>query len=191
MAQIVTPSPATATNKWTYERYLRETAEGEYFTIIAGEKIMSPSPTSTHQAIVINLTLLLQNWILRTGEGKLRLAPFDVVLSDDEVVQPDFVFVLTEHLDRLTEKNLRGIPDLVIETLSPGSTRLDRVKKRALYARHSVPEYWIVSPGERTVEVLRLQGDNYELAGLYEEGDALQSPLLIGFTGAVEDIFKD
>jgi Uma2 family endonuclease len=135
--------------------------------------------------------MVLQTWVRQSRIGKLGLAPLDVVLGDDEVVQPDLIFVLNEHLDRLTRKNVHGAPDLVIEILSPGSTRLDRVKKRELYARHGVPEYWIVSPGERTVEVLRLQDKQYELAGLYEEDDTLQSPLLPGFTCSVKDIFEE
>ena len=191
MTQLIAPSTATVTDQWTYERYLRETAEGEYFTIIAGERFMSPSPTVFHQHILLNLGMVLQTWVRQSRIGKLGLAPLDVVLGDDEVVQPDLIFVLNEHLDRLTRKNVHGAPDLVIEILSPGSTRLDRVKKRELYARHGVPEYWIVSPGERTVEVLRLQDKQYELAGLYEEDDTLQSPLLPGFTCLVKDIFEE
>src|SRR5262245_55009283 len=124
MAQRTAPAKSTAEGKWTYERYLRETAEGEYFTIIGGEKFMSPSPTSFHQAISLNLGRLLQNWLLQSGLGKLRPAPFDVILSEEEVTQPDFVFALTEHLDRLTKKNFQGVPDLVIEILSPGSVQL-------------------------------------------------------------------
>src|SRR5574337_750504 len=180
MAQQIAPPLTTTEDKWTYERYLRETAEGEYFTIIAGEKIVSPSPTSFHQDVLGNLYTLLQAWARQHKAGKVKLAPFDVILASDEVTQPDLCIVLTQHLDRLTEKNLRGAPDLVIEILSPGSVRLDREKKRALYARHDIPEYWIVSPGERTVEVLRLQGQQYETAAWLEEGDTLQSPLLPG-----------
>ena len=191
MVQPIAPTLPTTEDKWTYERYLRETAEGEYFTIIAGEKIMSPSPTSFHQDVLGNLYTLLRAWARPSNTGKVKLAPFDVILADDEVVQPDLTFVLTEHLSRLTEKNLRGAPDLAVEILSPGSVRLDREKKRALYARYGIAEFWIVSPGERTVEVLRLQGQQYETAGLLEEGDTLQSPLLSGFSCAVKDIFLE
>jgi len=191
MTQQVALSKSAGEGRWTYERYLRETAEGEYFTIIGGEKIMSPSPTSFHQAIILNLGRILQTWLLQTGLGKLRPAPFDVILSENEVTQPDLVFVLTQHLDRLGEKNFQGAPDLVIEILSPGSVQLDRVKKRELYARHGVTEYWIVSPGERTVEMRRLHGEQYELVHVYEEGETLSSLLLTGFTCAVKDIFVE
>lgn len=191
MAQRTAPSKSPAEGKWTYERYLRETAEGEYFTIIGGEKIIAPNPTSFHQGILGNLCLPLYRWAHESGAGKLIIGPLDVVLSDHEVIQPDFVFVFTEHLNRLTEKNFQGAPDLVIEILSPGSVQLDRIKKRELYARHGVPEYWIVSPGERTVEIRRLQGEQYELVHVYEEGETLSSLLLTGFSCAVKDIFVE
>ena len=191
MVQQIAPAPPTAEDKWTYERYLRETAEGEYFTIIAGEKIVSPSPNDLHQAVHGTLSFFLQTWARQTRSGKVRLAPYDVVLAEDAVTQPDMIFILKEHLHQITEKNFRGAPDLVIEILSPSSIRLDRVKKRTLYARHGVPEYWIVSPAERTVEILHLQGQQYETAGLLEEEDTLQSPLLPGFSCAVKDIFAE
>jgi Uma2 family endonuclease len=191
MAARTASPPAAIEENWTYERYLRETAEGEYFTIIMGEKIVSPSPTYIHQAVLGNLHMLLRIWARQTGAGKVALAPFDVVFAKDDIAQPDLVFVLKEHFGHLTEKNLQGAPDLVIEVISPGSVQLDRVRKRSLYARHGVPEYWIVSPGERTVEILRLQGQHYETAALLEEGDTLESPLLPGFTCAVKDIFVE
>ena len=191
MAERVAPRKPSTEDRWTYERYLRETAEGEYFTIIEGEKIVSPSPTSFHQEILGNLHSFLRAWAKQTGIGKVRLAPFDVVLAEDEVVQPDLVLVLAEHFGRLTEKNIQGSPDLVVEIISPGSIRLDREKKRALYARHGVPEFWIVSPAERTVEVLRLHGSDYATAALFEETDTLESPLLPGFSCAVKDVFTE
>jgi Uma2 family endonuclease len=191
---MISPSPSAplvTEDRWTYARYLRETAEGEYFTVIGGEKIMSPSPTSFHQFIIINLSLILSRWLKQTRAGKLQVAPLDVVLAEDEIAQPDLMVILSEHRSRITERNIQGAPDLVVEILSPGSVRLDREKKRELYARHAVPEYWIVSPGERTVEVLQLRGAQYDLAALYEEGETLQSPLLTGFTCNTREIFED
>lgn len=175
---------------WNYERYLRETRPGEYFTIIAGEKIMSPSPTDFHQVVLGNLYMLLRAWARQTQKGKVQLAPFDVVLSETEIVQPDIIFASTEHRERFTPKNFHGAPDLVIEILSPGSMRIDRVIKRALYAHFQVPEYWIISPGDRTVEVLRLREGQYA-EELYEEDAAIQSAVLPGFTCTVTDIFAD
>lgn len=187
-------------DRWTYERYLRETADGEYFTVIGGERItpalalgasVSPSPTFFHQEIIGRIYNLLRRWALQSGPSTVVFSPLDVVLAEDEITQPDVMVVLNEHRARITERNIQGAPDLVVEVLSPGSVRLDREKKRALYARHGIPEYWIVSPGERTVEVLQLRGAQYELAALYEEGETLQSPLLAGFICNTREIFED
>ena|SRR3990170_1490064 len=189
MAERVAVPPTVTEDKWTYDRYLRETADGEYFTIIAGEKIMSPSPTVFHQHILLNLGALLQAWARQSQKGRIGVAPLDLVLAEGDVVQPDLIFVLNEHAEGWKEKNFRDAPDLVVEILSPGSVKLDREKKRALYARYGIPEFWIVSPGERTVEVLRLQGQQYETAVLLDEDDRLESPRLAGFTCAVKDLF--
>ncbi|HLE27088.1 MAG TPA: Uma2 family endonuclease [Anaerolineales bacterium] len=189
MAERVAVPPTVTEDKWTYDRYLRETADGEYFTIIAGEKIMSPSPTVFHQHILLNLGALLQAWARQSQKGRIGVAPLDLVLAEGDVVQPDLIFVLNEHAEGWKEKNFRDAPDLVVEILSPGSVKLDREKKRALYARYGIPEFWIVSPGERTVEVLRLQGQPYETAVLLDEDDRLESPRLAGFTCAVKDLF--
>ena len=189
MAERVAVPPTVTEDKWTYDRYLPETADGEYFTIIAGEKIMSPSPTVFHQHILLNLGALLQAWARQSQKGRIGVAPLDLVLAEGDVVQPDLIFVLNEHAEGWKEKNFRDAPDLVVEILSPGSVKLDREKKRALYARYGIPEFWIVSPGERTVEVLRLQGQPYETAVLLDEDDRLESPRLAGFTCAVKDLF--
>lgn len=194
MAEIIAPTaPPTqaSTDQWTYERYLRETAEGEYFAIIEGEKVVSPSPVDIHQVVAGNLYGTLWVWLRQNPIGKIRDAPYDVVLDQRAVVQPDLLIVLNEHRSRLTRRNLQGAPDLVVEVLSPSSLRLDRVVKRALYARYGVPEYWIVSPEERTVEVLHLQGDHYDTAALWQTGDTLTSPTLPGFACAVDDLFLD
>lgn len=187
------PTSATpATAPWTVERYWQETREGEHFVILEGEKIVSPSPTSFHQAISLNFSVALHTWAQRTQLGKWRPAPFDVILSNVDVVQPDLVFVRRENLSRLKDKHLQGPPDIVIEILSPGSIRLDRVRKRVLYAKYGVPEYWIVSPEERTVEILRLQTDGqYAVIDVLESEDALESPLLPGFACPVQDLFVE
>ena len=190
MTELVAPPPAIATETWTYEKYARVTAEGEWFTIIGGEKITPPSRTTLHQSILGNLCFLLNTWAKQTHIGQMGLGPLDVVFTETDVVQPDIIFILDSHSDRWATTHINGAPDMIVEIVSPSTIRLDRVKKRALYAQHGVPEYWIVSPGERTVEVLQLKGTAYELFGLYEE-DVLQSPLLSGFICAVKDIFEE
>ncbi|MBI4632169.1 MAG: Uma2 family endonuclease [Chloroflexi bacterium] len=175
--------------RWTYQRYRRETAEGEHFEVIEGIRTMAPSPSRFHQYALTKLASQLETFVTRENLGTVLVAPFDVYFSEDEFVQPDILFVAKDHSERLTDHGVRGAPDLVIEIVSPGSTRMDRITKRNLYAKHGVPEYWIISPNEQTIEVLTLQNRKYETAGFYEEDDSIASPTLIGFSCVVRDIF--
>jgi len=184
-------TPAAEAERWTYARYLRETAEGEYFSVIGGERLMSPSPNRWHQTVLINLAVHLRNHVKQNRLGAALIAPLDVFFSEHEFVQPDFLFVANEHANRLTDNGVSGPPDLVVEIVSPGSVRADRVTKRNLYAKYGVREYWIVSPTERTVEVLALKGNDYGLAGLYEEAETVLSPMLPGLAIKVEQLFEE
>jgi len=177
--------------RWTYERYLRETAEGEYFAVIGGQRLMAPSPNRLHQVVLINLASRLKEFARQNRIGTVMIAPFDVFFSDDEFVQPDLLLIFKEHAERLTDNGVIGAPDLVVEIVSPGSVRADRVTKRLLYARHGVPEYWIISPTEYAIEVLSLKEGQYESVGLYENEELLASPLLAGLSIKVNTIFEE
>jgi Uma2 family endonuclease len=90
------------------------------------------------------------------------LAPFDVLLSHFDAVQPDIVFVASQRPRIAGERNfIKRAPDLVVEVISPTSRTNDRVRKMALYARSGVPEYWIADPGRRSFEVHCLEGAEY------------------------------
>ena len=100
----------------------------------------------------------------------MYIAPFDVVLSDTDVVQPDILFVSNERMGIVTEDNIQGAPDLVIEILSPSTAERDRTFKRSLYARHGVREYWLVDPDARSVEVLVLGEGHFEIVSHLRPG---------------------
>jgi Uma2 family endonuclease len=106
-----------------------------------------------------------------------------------EPVQPDLVFVAAERLDIVTQRAIEGVPDLVVEVLSPSNWLDDRRTKFALYAEIGVREYWIVDPDERTVEVFSLQEGRYALRGRFGPDETLRSDLLPGFEVAVGDLF--
>ena len=113
-----------------------------------------------------------------------------MVLSDTDVVQPDLLFVSTERAHLLLGgANVLGAPDLVVEILSPSTAGRDRTLKRALYAKHGVQEYWLVDPDARTVTVLRLDANAFEVESIYGEGQTLTSPMLAGFTADLNEIF--
>ena len=121
--------------------------------------------------------------------GKVYFAPFDVVLSDTDVVQPDIMFVSREREHIITHANIQGAPDLVVEILSPSTAERDRTVKRRLYAEHGVKEYWQVEPEAQTVTVLLLRDGIFEEVGSYGKGQSLSSPTLEGFIVSLDEIF--
>jgi Uma2 family endonuclease len=121
--------------------------------------------------------------------GQVYFAPFDVILSDTEVVQPDLLFVSQERSHIITHANVQGAPDLVVEILSPPTANRDWTYKRELYARHGVKELWIVDPDAMIVWVMLLRDADFELLGVYGEGQSFSSSTLEGFTIDLDDVF--
>jgi len=153
---------------------------------------MTPAPSIRHQKISGRLFLFLANHLLRTNAGEVLAAPVDVVLSDLNVVQPDLVFVSEARASVVTEKNIQGAPDLVVEIISETSRKTDKTIKRKLYEGHGVREYWIVDPELETVEIHRLTDRGYARAAeLSREADhVIETPLLPGLKLKLSDIFS-
>ena len=162
---------------FTYDEYLRLPDDGKRWEIIRGELLMTPAPIVLHQRISRNLGWVFVAHVEDRGIGEVLYAPTDVVLSHTNVVEPDILYVSTERSHIITEKNIQGAPDLIVEILSPSTEARDRTDKRGLYAEYGVREYWIVDPEERIVEVLVLEEDEYRLYVRYEEKDVLLSPM--------------
>ena len=148
------------------------------------------SPNEAHQSAQVNLGSRMFLYTQGMGFGKVYFAPFDVVLSDTDTVRPDLLFVSKERLRIITEDNVQGAPDLVVEIRSPSTARQDWTVKRELYARHGVMEYWLVDPEAATVAVLLLDEGELKVAGVYGEGDTLSSTVMSGFSIALADIFR-
>ena len=179
MVTVAAPERGTR-RKRTYADYLK-TPEGERYELQDGVLTMVPAPDMWHQITSVNLTLDLGTLIRRLKAGLVLVAPTDVYFTDTDVVQPDLVFVSNERAGIITDANIRGAPDLVIEILSPSTEERDRGFKRALYARHGVREYWLVDTRRKTIEQLLLDGDDFRLAGVFGAGETLVSPTLGGY----------
>jgi Uma2 family endonuclease len=160
----------------TYEDYASFPDDGIRRELIDGEVLVTPSPVTRHQRIVLRLARFLADHVDTHHTGEVFIAPFDVVLSRHDVVQPDIILVATPDSGIVTEANLQGPPTLVVEVVS--DPRTDRVRKRALYARYGVPEYWIVDPDADRVEVYLLEGSSYPKPSIIEPGEVLASPSL-------------
>ena len=174
--------------KFTYEDY-KHTPEDKRYELLDGDLIMVPAPKVTHQRNTKKLAKLLDDFVEERELGELFIAPCDMVLSETDVVQPDILFVSKERSYIVTEDNIRGAPDLVVEVLSPSTAQRDRTLKRTLYERHLVPEYWQADTDANNVLVLTLVDGKYKVAGIYGEGQTLASPLLPGIALEIDGIF--
>ena len=174
--------------KLAYEDYA-SLPDDERYELIDGELIPMPSPKEIHQAICGAIFMSVGVFVNAMTLGRTYFAPFDVILSDFNVVQPDLIFVSNARSHIITEDNIRGAPDLVVEILSPSTADYDRTTKRELYERYGVPEYWLVDPYAKTITILRLGADGYNAYAVYGEGDALTSPTLAGFSMNLSELF--
>ena len=165
--------------KFTVSDYMT-TPEDKRYQLLDGELILAPSPTSRHQTILLELSATLHQFVSQNSLGQVWFAPLDVVLSDYDVAQPDLLFVSNSRAEIVTEANIQGAPDLVVEVLSPTSVQYDRGYKRTLYGRSGVREYWIVDPEDRTVDVFIAGEEGLAHQATYGSGDTLTSALLSG-----------
>ena len=182
---MATPNPLI---KFTYDDYLN-TPEDKRYELLNGDLFALSSPGEFHQRVSILLGSKLVQVAVENRLGKVYHAPFDVVLSNTDVVQPDLIFVSNERTDIITPANIQGAPDLVVEILSPSTAARDKTFKRNLYARHGITEYWMVDLTEKTITILRLGERGFEVIDTYSEGEILTSPTLQGFTLSLDDIF--
>ncbi|SRR6266404_4236662 len=153
-----------------------------------GELIMVPAPFYPHQKIVFRFQKLLDQWVEIRGLGEVVGAPVDMVLSPHRTVQPDVVFIAKERLG-IIQRGIMGAADLVVEVVSPGGRRRDRIDKKDLYEQYGVKEYWIVDPEARTVEVLAMSNSRYELTMRCGPGQTAASTVLPGFEVTVDQLF--
>ena len=174
--------------KFTYEDYLNA-PEDKRYELLDGELVPIPTPGERHQSVSALLGSKLVQFAYENNLGRVYHAPFDVVLSDMDVVQPDLLFVSNERGHIITPSNIQGAPDLVVEILSPSTAERDRTFKRTLYAKHGVNEYWMVDTTAKDVTVLLLGEHGYEVVDIYGEEETLTSPTLQGFALSVSDLF--
>ncbi|USQ81116.1 Uma2 family endonuclease [Ornithinimicrobium faecis] len=135
---------------------LRPAEGSERYELLDGAILVTPGPGRWHQAVVVELTVLLRTQ--RPDGFVIKTAPFDVALAEDTVLQPD---LLVTRREDLTDNELPGAPLLAVEVLSPSTRRIDRLLKRDRFAAAGVPSYWLIDPAEPSVRVLELDGDHY------------------------------
>jgi Uma2 family endonuclease len=176
----------------TYEDLLQFPEDGLRRELIGGDVFVSPAPSRKHQAVSFNLSYFFGDFLRRVPLGQALAAPFDVLLSDEDVVEPDLLFISKERAAILNEQNARGAPDLVVEILSERTRKVDETLKLQLYDRAGVREYWLLDPILETARFYRRAGDRLVVAGTFSAaaGDCLESPLLPGLAIPLAEVFR-
>jgi Uma2 family endonuclease len=178
--------------KLTYDDLLRLPDDDLRHELIDGEHYVTASPNLRHQEIVGNLLFAIRSWLEDHPIGRVYVASVDVVLTPTNVVVPDLLYMShARAADIRTPQAVRGVPELLIEILSPSTRKRDEMLKRNLYECEGVAEYWIIDPSGEHVHVYRRSGTAFDrpetLSGA--EGGVLTTPLLPGLQIALSRIF--
>ena len=147
--------------KLTYEEFRQLPNDGKRYELIHGEVHLTPSASTRHQLILLNLSSSLAPYMKKARLGVLAFAPLDVRLNPDTALQPDLMFISAKRAEIIQENFIAGAPDLAVEILSKSTAAHDRATKLPLYAEAGAGEIWFIDPQVKTVEVLRLQGKKY------------------------------
>ncbi|MCX2495507.1 Uma2 family endonuclease [Pedobacter sp. PF22-3] len=158
---------------------------------------MSPAPSSVHQEIIGNIFLKLGSF-LKKKPCKVYISPFDVRFPkeshNDEavftVLQPDICVICDR--SKIDARGGVGAPDLVVEVLSPGNTKMELLHKYRVYEEFGVKEYWVVSQGDKSVLIYTLdEMGKFQPSKIFTLSEKITSAVLPGFELALDDVFED
>jgi len=172
----------------TYDDFCLLPEDGKRREIIEGELFVTPSPQTPHQRAVMRLSVRLWQFVDSHELGEVFSAPFDVVFSEFDVVEPDLLYISNARAGVLTHKNVQGAPDLVVEVLSESTSRVDRSIKLKLYGKFGVQEYWIIDPEGPSAEIYRRGEEGLGLVAKLSATDALNSPMFPGFSVPLREL---
>jgi Uma2 family endonuclease len=180
--------------KYTVEdfRKMENLDEKYYYELIEGKVVKKNTPNLVHHRVSKRLLVGLQNYLTNKKIGELLFAPLDVHFNDFNVFQPNLFFVSDSNKHILTNEGLvKGVPDLVIEIISPDSTIYDKGKKMKVYKFHKVSEYWIIDPKSQVIEIYVYRNEDYYLDGYVEDKGNLISSIFPELNLKAENIFAD
>ncbi|GAB4134629.1 MAG: Uma2 family endonuclease [Raineya sp.] len=176
---------------WTYSELLEAMPAEMLCEIIENKLFMSPAPNTEHQRIIRKLVQKMLNFVEKKAFGEVFFAPFDVIVDEANVVQPDIIFISNTNLDKLSKRGFEGVPDLVVEIISPSTFYRDSYEMKDFYEKIGVKEYWLVEPANRIIEVFVLETRKYQLHSLVVEKGIAQSKTLEGFEVLAKEIFPE
>lgn len=181
---------------YTYANYLNWLFP-ERVELIKGKVFeMSPAPSRVHQEVTGNLYRKLGNF-LSGKECKVYIAPFDVRFPKESkkdkdiytVLQPDICVICDK--GKLDYRGCVGAPDIVVEVLSPGNTKMELVNKYKIYEEFGVKEYWVVSQSKQNILIYTLDSGKFRPSEVFNSNDIITSPFLPGFELKLNDVFAD
>jgi Uma2 family endonuclease len=197
MTTLVIPTHAPivqgpAQGQWKLSDWEKLPNDGNRYEIIFGVLYMTTAPSFFHQWVVRRLDRFLGVPAEEQGLAYAATAPIGVIMPGCDPVQPDFVIVRKEHAEIIRERKIMGVPDLIVEVISPGSIDYDQRVKLEAYAQAGVPEYALVRPHERTLTVYRLQANGeYAEPQVFHEDEMVHFDCLPGLKVLVANLFAD
>ena len=176
---------------FTYDdiKSFTEYPEGPLVELYDGDLFVTPSPSTKHQKISFNLTLLIGNIVEANDLGTFLTAPIDVIFSSKNVFVPDLLYISNDNSYMVSEENISGSPDFIIEILSSNKSN-DLVKKKEIYEKYLVKEYWIVDPVDEIIIKYVLQNDKFTLFGKFDKTNKYIKVESIDTEIEIEKIFK-
>ncbi|MDA8228281.1 MAG: Uma2 family endonuclease [Desulfitobacterium hafniense] len=178
--------------KLTYQDYLELPEEPGYsFELLEGVLIKEPSPNVIHQRVSRRLQRILEDYFWQVDpKGEVFDAPLDVTFHDITVVQPDLLYIAGEQSSIIKDTRIDGPPKLVVEVLSPSTSRKDRMKKLGIYQRAFVEHYWLVNPNDKTLECFALRDGTYSLVACGMEEAIVEHPDFSGLALKLQELWK-
>jgi Uma2 family endonuclease len=156
--------------------------------VVDNELYMSPAPGAEHQRLLKKIFQLLDGYVEAKRVGEVNIAPFDVILDEDNVVQPDLFFVATEKRGAIADRGLLGAPDLIVEILSPSSFYRDTVQKKIC----TKPSAWGstgLRPANQVIEIFTLTEGKYRLHAFLAGSGEITSARLSGLEINAKAVF--
>lgn len=196
MVTLAIPTDAPAISgppqgRWTQADWETLPDDGNRYEIINGVLFMSTAPSFFHQWIIGRLYELIGFPAKERGLGFPIFAPIGVFMPDCEPVQPDFVFIKAGHQDIIRDRRIFGVPDLIVEVLSPGSMSYDEQVKLEAYAAAGVPEYAIIDPASRSPRLYPLEAPGkYAAPREFDASQAVTFACLPGIVLEVGGLFE-
>jgi Uma2 family endonuclease len=175
--------------KYTVEDYML-LEEGAPFQLINYDLVMSPSPSSIHQAIVARLSQMILNFLDTQESDGYVAGSMDVVFDEGNIFQPDILYVSAERAAEIVSDRVEGAPDLTIEVLSPSNAYYDLRQKKDIYEKYGVKEYIIIDHLSRTAELYVLKDGAFILHQKAVNDDMLNSIVLPGFSFDLRKVFR-